>query len=90
MSALYIPQTGEWLARFRAHPALVRVGVRRAHRGYVATVSRRDQPECSVSAFEAHAPMAVLEALEAAEAEGFPGIDLSMGHTYSHPWGGLS
>jgi hypothetical protein len=72
------------LARFRANPRKVRVGIRREDGGWVATVALR----AGGRMFEARATgprKAVVKALLMADASGMDGIDLGMGWTYEHP-----
>ncbi len=77
---------GVYLARFRADPAKVRVGVRRTEQGwYVRVISRSDGRQHS--AVDTGPRKALVRALRAAEAAGLPGIDLGMGWAYEHPWG---
>lgn len=74
------------LVRFRANPDKVRVGVQRQEGGFIVTVSTRVGPELKAEAFATSAKKALVKALLAAEKIDLPGLDLSMGWTYKHPW----
>ena len=73
------------LARFRANPSKVRIGIRREETWWVATVSSRD-PRGPVYQATATGPRkALVKALLSADADGLDGVDLSMGWAYDHP-----
>ncbi len=75
------------LARFRADPKRVHIAIRKLpDGGYIVRLTAGQ-----TSIWRAHRrPTAALAlALRAAEGLKLPGIDLSMGWAYEHPWGGL-
>ena len=79
-----------FLTRFRADPALVRVGIR-PHKGlWYVTISSRPLGRGVIERMHKSPKGALVLALRAAEAVGFPGIDLGMGSAYEHPWGALA
>ena len=78
------------LARFRADPELVRVGVRVVSRSgqnkmYQVTVSAKSGFYPSVEIRSCNAVAAIGRALVAAEKAGIPGIDLGLQRAYDHP-----
>lgn len=75
------------LARFRADPSKVRVGVRAFGHLWVARVEPRGVEGAWVEAIGETPAAAVDDALEGADNENMPGIDLGMGSSYEHPFG---
>lgn len=74
------------LVRFRADPRKVRVGVRPQNNGvFQVTIGARDG-SCRVFAFATSPKKALVKALQRAEREQLPGLDMSMGWAYEHPW----
>lgn len=75
------------LARFRADPKKVRVSIQREGDFFVSSVRSRDEsaPYSSFHGKSKLARVAILRALRIAEGN-IPGVDLSMGWTYDHPW----
>lgn len=76
------------LARFRADPKKVRVAVRKMEDGFICTIGPRvrDDEHPKRWAFGRTARSAIFRALHDAERQGMPGIDMSMGWAYEHPF----
>lgn len=81
---------GVWVARFRADPAKVRVGIRWVHDRWMVTVESRTDPTLQITASRTDPEVAVTAALNTAYDFGIIGVDLGMCRTYDHPWGALS
>ena len=79
----------EYLARFRADPAKIRIGVRRTGDVWTATIARRDTFEYAVAVGRT-AVRALVLAFQHAEAVGLKGIDRWMQWAYDHPQGALA
>lgn len=82
-------EKSEKLARFRADPNRVRVGIRREGDKWRATVGVRglDSVGDEVSVTAVDRPEKVITAaLRLARNHGIKGIDLDMQWTYPHPW----
>lgn len=79
------------LARFRADPEKVRVSIRRDGDVWIAAIESRVCGASAATYVGQHrfAYRAVVLALLAAERAELPGVDLSMGWTYEHPWGAV-
>ena len=71
--------------RFRADPALVRVGVRKHKKLWYCVITSRDGSRGPVEAMHIRPWGAVNNALVAADTLGIPGIDLGMDWVYDHP-----
>jgi hypothetical protein len=74
----------ETLARFRADPHKVRVGVRRMMNGWSAYVRTNDRG-CIESGSTPE--IAIGKALAEANKCHMPGVDVLMERAYEHPWG---
>lgn len=74
-----------YLARFRADPSRVRVGVRRVGALTMVTISSTTPDGPSVIAVHSGPRKALVLALREAEYHGIGGIDLAMGSAYPHP-----
>lgn len=80
------------LARFRADPRRVRIGVRRSNGGWVGggdrawDVTITSRGSGMVVTRRDRSPLkALVKALRCAEESGMPGIDLGMQWAYNHP-----
>ncbi len=74
------------LARFRANPHTIRVGVRAITATmWKATITLRDGKRPRVVRYGTTAARAVALALREASNRKYPGIDIGMGWAYEHP-----
>lgn len=74
------------LARFLADPYRVRVGLKATPHGWRATVAARNLTGPTIEQFASSPSLAMRLAIQAAEDIGIPGVDLSMGWAYQHPF----
>jgi len=83
------PVADRFLARFRASPRKIRVGIRPWSGGWVAVITERLTGR-HVAACGRTAARALVRAYQAAEDQGLDGIDRWMGWAYDHPQGRLA
>lgn len=73
------------LARFRADPSRVRIGISRDGHAWTATVSSRTGITAYGRSTSVDPKNAVRKALQAARDRGVDGVDLGMQWAYEHP-----